>query len=344
MSVSIEKLRAEAEATGFRVDVLAKVVRLLSVLRGVRDHPFLKGRLALKGGTALNLFVFDVPRLSVDIDLNYVGAESRDGMLEERPRVERALTAVFSREKLSVRRAAEGHAGGKWRLRYQNPSGRSGMLEVDVNYMHRVPLWPIGTMDSCRLGSRGVRRIPVVDFHELVAGKLCALLSRNRARDLYDSRMALSLGIPGARFDIPGEGVNHDSCHGLLDPELLRIAFVVYGAASRKDWRTVSIEDVGFEPRELAGQLLPALRRRPAAGVGEVAEYGRRLVDDCRNLLSAVLPLREREVAFLDLLLERGDSRRFDPDRGRRDLRNRIRAQPLLRWKARKVRSRGGRS
>ena len=343
MSVSIERLRIEAEATGFRVDVLAKVVRLLSVLRGVRDHPFLKGRLALKGGTALNLFVFDVPRLSVDIDLNYVGAESRDGMLEERPRVERALTAVFARNNLSVRRAPEGHAGGKWRLRYQDPSGRSGTLEVDVNYMYRVPLWPIGTMDSCRLGSWGVRRIPVVDFHELVAGKLCALLSRNRARDLYDSRLALSLGIPGARFDTPGEAVNHDSCHGLLDPELLRIAFVVYGAAARKDWRTVSIEDVEFEPRELAGQLLPALRRRPAAGVGEVAKYGTRLVDDCRNLLSAVLPLREREVAFLDSLLERGmvDGSILTGDEG---LANRIRAQPLLRWKARNARSRRGRS
>ncbi|MDE2875803.1 MAG: nucleotidyl transferase AbiEii/AbiGii toxin family protein [Gemmatimonadota bacterium] len=342
MSVSIEKLRAEAEATGFRVDVLARVVRLMSVLRGVRDHPFLKGRLALKGGTALNLFVFDVPRLSVDIDLNYVGADSRDGMLEERPGVERALTAVFSRENLSVRRAPEGHAGGKWRLRYQDPSGRSGTLEVDVNYMYRVPLWPIGTMDSCRLGSWGVRRIPVVDFHELVAGKLCALLSRNRARDLYDSRLALSLGIPGARFDAPGEAVSHDSCRGLLDPELLRIAFVVQGAAARRDWRTVSIEDVEFEVRELAGQLLPALRRRPAAGVG-VAEYGRRLVDDCRNLLSAVLPLREREVTFLDLLLDRGivDGSILTGDEG---LAGRIRAQPLLRWKARNVRSRRGRS
>lgn len=69
MNPSIEKLEAEAEATGFRVDMLEKVVRLLGVLESVRDHPFLKGKLALKGGTALNLFVFDVPRLSIDIDL-----------------------------------------------------------------------------------------------------------------------------------------------------------------------------------------------------------------------------------------------------------------------------------
>jgi hypothetical protein len=41
--------------------------------------------MALKGGTALNLFHFDVPRLSVDIDLNYVGAIERDTMLAENP-------------------------------------------------------------------------------------------------------------------------------------------------------------------------------------------------------------------------------------------------------------------
>ncbi len=132
MRVSTEKLRAEAEATGFRQDVLAKVVRLIGVLRGVRDHPYLRGRLALKGGTALNLFVFDVPRLSVDIDLNYIGTGGRDAMLTERTRVEKALTAVFGRENLSVRKAPEEHAGGKWWLRYGGPPGRGGTLEVDV--------------------------------------------------------------------------------------------------------------------------------------------------------------------------------------------------------------------
>ena len=341
MRVSFEKLEAEAEATGFRVDMLAKVVQLMGVLRGVRDHPFLKGRLALKGGTALNLFVFEIPRLSVDIDLNYVGAGSREGMLEERPRVEQALTAVFDREDLVVRRAPAEHAGGKWWLRYTHPPGRGGTLEVDVNYMYRVPLWPVSTMESHRLGSWGVRRIPVVDIHELVAGKLCALLSRNRARDLFDSRLALSLGVPGAGFDPPGDTGQRSLCHGIPDPGLLRIAFVVYGAMARRDWRTVSIEDVAFDPRELAARLVPALRARPATGIRGAERYGRKLVDDCRNALAAVLPFKEHEVAFLDLLLEQGE---IDPSvlTDGKALADRIGAQPLLRWKARHVRQHRG--
>ena len=98
MKISREKLAAEAEATGFRSDVLERVAHLLGLLDAIRSHPFLKGKLALKGGTALNLFVFDVPRLSVDIDLNYMGAEDRQAMLAERPKIEQALRAVFARE------------------------------------------------------------------------------------------------------------------------------------------------------------------------------------------------------------------------------------------------------
>ena len=73
MRVSPERLASDAVVTGFRPDVLEKVIHLLGLLDAIRSHPFLKGKLALKGGTALNLFVFDVPRLSVDIDLNLRG-------------------------------------------------------------------------------------------------------------------------------------------------------------------------------------------------------------------------------------------------------------------------------
>ena len=118
MRVSAERIAADAAATGFRSDMLEKAIHLLGLLDVMCSHPFLKGKLALKGGTALNLFVFDVPRLSVDIDLNYVGNESREAMLEERPRLEEAIQAVFSREDFSIRRIPQEHAGGKWSLRY----------------------------------------------------------------------------------------------------------------------------------------------------------------------------------------------------------------------------------
>ena len=320
MRVSSEKLTQEAQATGFRPDVLEKVAQLLGLLDAVRSHPFLRNRLALRGGTALNLFVFDVPRLSVDIDLDHVGAEGRAGMLAERPRLEEAQQAVFGQEDFTVRRMPSEHAGGKWSLRYPTAAGQSGRIDVDVNYMYRVPLWPVRLMDSHPVGSWQAAHIPVRDIHELAAGKLAALLSRRRARDLFDCRQLLSLAT--------------------LDPFRLRVAFVVYGAMNRRDWRTVAAQDVALDPRELSSQLLPSLPASAAAGMN-ADEYGRMLVEDCRRALSALLPFNEEERAFLDHLLDHGEieGALLTADE---DMQQRINAQPWLEWKARNVRQHRG--
>jgi len=98
--------------TDFRTEILERVVHLLHLLQTINSHPFLKGKLILKGGTALNLFLFNVPRLSVDIDLNYVGALSIDSMAEERPKLDKALLDVCDREGYRVRRIPQSHAGG----------------------------------------------------------------------------------------------------------------------------------------------------------------------------------------------------------------------------------------
>ncbi|MCF6290718.1 MAG: nucleotidyl transferase AbiEii/AbiGii toxin family protein [Desulfobacterales bacterium] len=321
MKISHEKLTAEAAATGFRSDVLEKVARLLGLLDALGSHPFLKGKLALKGGTALNLFVFDVPRLSVDIDLNYVGAEDREAMLAERPKIEQAARAVFAREGFTVRRMPEEHAGGKWLLRYQSAAGLSGNLEVDLNFMFRVPLWPVTISDSHPVGAWRATGIPIIDIHELAAGKLAALLARRQARDLFDSHGILHMGN--------------------FDHERLRTAFVVYGAMNRKDWRTVSADDLDFDAVELARQLIPTLRVNASAGQETSAEYGTRLGDECRQALSAVLPFTEAERAFLDLLLDQGeiDSTILTADP---TLQERIQRQPLLEWKAINVRKHKG--
>jgi len=188
------ELRREAAATGFRVEVIEKVIRLVELLETLRSHPFLKPRIALKGGTALNLFVFDVPRLSVDIDLNYIGAADRETMLADRSKLDQAIQAVCGRLGIQVRRTPSDHAGGKWRLSYTTVSGRPGTLELDVNFMLRTPLWPHEVIASHSVGSSSARDVPVLDAHELAAGKLAALFSREASRDLFDARELLRRG------------------------------------------------------------------------------------------------------------------------------------------------------
>lgn len=152
MNLSLQDIQAEAAATGFLPETLDKVIRLIGLLEAVRNHPFLKDRVALKGGTALNLFVFDLPRLSVDIDLNYIGSADRDVMLAEREKVEQAIMAICGREGFTPRRIPQEHAGGKWRLGYTNALGRNANLEIDVIFTLRVPLWPVQVRDSHPVG------------------------------------------------------------------------------------------------------------------------------------------------------------------------------------------------
>jgi predicted nucleotidyltransferase component of viral defense system len=322
MRISKERLEAVAETTGFRAEVLEKAIHLLSLLDGFRSHPFLNKRLVLKGGTALNLFNFNLPRLSVDIDLNYIGAVERETMLAERPNVEEAIRATCTREGFAVRKIPEEHAGGKWLLRYESALGQGGNLQVDLNFMFRIPLWPVKTLNSHPVGPHEAKGIQVLDIHEIAAGKLCALMARHQARDLFDSHQLL--------------------CRDDLELKRLRLAFVAYGAMNRKDWRMVSLEDVSFEADELSLQLIPLLRIRSTEENQAPVSYGKRLVKECRDKLSVVLPLTDSETEFLNLLLDKGE---IAPSllTSDKDMQNRISRHPLLEWKALNVRQYKGR-
>ncbi len=321
MKFSSSEILPAAESTGFKAKMVEKVLHLLNLLNALNSHPFLKGKWVLKGGTALNLFVFDLPRLSVDIDLNYIGALGRKEMMTDRPKTEQATQAVFSREGFIIKRVPEEHAGGKWRLSYQSFTGQSGNLEVDLNFMFRQPLWDIRPADSHPIGDFQAKNIPVLDLHELAAGKLAALLARGQARDLFDCHRILNMDD--------------------LERDRLRIAFVVYGGMNRKDWRTVSIEDVDFDAAELARQLISTLHVRAIQEQGSPAEYGVQLVEECRKALSVVLPFTDAEREFLDLLLDKGkiDASILTDDAA---LQLRIQTQPMLEWKALNVRKHRG--
>lgn len=319
MKVSREKLTRESQTTGFRPEVLEKVIHLLNLLEGFTRHPFLKGRLALKGGTALNLFLFDFPRLSVDIDLNYIGAVDRDTMMAERPKVEQAVQAVCLREGMSITPVPKDHAGGKWRLRYDSALGEGGNLEVDLSFMFRVPLWPI-TLRHAKVGSYSATQIPVLDLHELAAGKFAALLARQASRDLFDAHQLLM------RSD--------------LDQKSLRLGFVLYGAMNRKDWRTVTVEDVGYDPRELENQLIPFVRSEFLVKQ-KAGDWAASMIAECRDRLGAVLPLSTGEIAFLNRILDHGE---IVPEllTANDEMAERIKTHPLLEWKAVNVRQHKG--
>jgi len=156
---SIQTLQRIADDTGHQAGTLEKVIRLLDILQETAGDTILSERLALKGGTALNVFHLGLDRLSVDIDLNYVGALDRSAMEAERPEVEAALNRLLASQGYVVRRQPDEHAGGKWLLRFASALGGNATLELDVNNMARQPLFGATRMPSTALGDVRAERV-----------------------------------------------------------------------------------------------------------------------------------------------------------------------------------------
>lgn len=188
MRIQAAEIRAVAAENGFEARNVEKTARLLSLLTAMSRHGFLQDRFALKGGTALHLFVMDMDRLSIDIDIHYTGA----GGIDEYPQFVAAMRDVFAREGLLVNRKSLPkptrdvlvcRAGY---MRVADELARRDLVTVDVDFRPNALLaFPV-RRDSRRLGAWQACNVPLADTYEIMAGKMAALLDRGKARDLYD--------------------------------------------------------------------------------------------------------------------------------------------------------------
>lgn len=171
--------------------------------------------------------------------------------------------------------------------------------------------------DSRPLGAFSATRIPVLDVHELAVGKLSALFSRGACRDLFDAHYLF-------------QKISFDA-------RRLRLGFVVYGGASRRDWRTVKIEEITADPRDVERQLVPVLRTDLAPEKTEIESWSRKLGEECRDFLGTLLPFKPKELEFLARLNEQGeiDAALLTEDTAMQET---LRSHPGLLWKAQNVR------
>ena len=151
-------------------------------------------RLALKGGTAINLFVQDLPRLSVDIDLTYTGTEERETALT---RIHEALSV------LKTRLEARGLRVNPTLL--PQTSAWVKLTVGDGRVQVKVEVAPVlrGTVHlPARRRTRpgvearfGYAEVLMLALPDLYAGKLVAALDRQHPRDLYDVHLFLEQGL-----------------------------------------------------------------------------------------------------------------------------------------------------
>jgi len=308
-----------AGESGFRADSVEKVLRLCGILERLDRHPTTRGAWLLKGGTALNLLHLKVPRMSVDIDLNFVGAADREGMLAARPEFEAALVAVCEREGCTVKRTPNEHAGGKFRLRFVSVLGGSQNLEVDVSYVARVPL--LGTERlATRFPPDDPIEVPTLSLLELAAGKFTALVQRTVARDAFDAANLLDL-VPG-----------------LLENTEFRLAFVCSVAGGRHDPRDLLPSDQLPGALAVKQQLIPVLQQGGNGSVPDPEELRAWIDRRLEGAVNRLLDWSAAERRFLDRLHDEGivDAEVLHADPV---IQERIRSQPMLLWKAQNVRN-----
>ena len=137
-------LGRKAKELGFVRDTFEKVCRLVEVLRVMEADAVLSPCLALKGGTAINLTIFDLPRLSVDIDLDYSKNVSRDEMLAEREEITSRIKKYMTAAGYTLGgRSKSYHALDSFVFEYQNAAGMRDNLKIEINYMIRCHVLPV---------------------------------------------------------------------------------------------------------------------------------------------------------------------------------------------------------
>lgn len=193
MILDRDRISTLSVESGFPPGPLEKVIRLGEVAAAVGRHPLLSRVLVLKGGTALNLFDGPPPRLSVDLDFNDIGAVDREAMLEARPDVERAVAAIARELRYEIRRSRDEFAGRKFYLSYVGTSGSPDRIEIDLNFLHRIPLAPLRKAVMWQPGDLSQPEVQLCGLPEIAAGKVRALLDRGKPRDLFDV-----IRLPGA--------------------------------------------------------------------------------------------------------------------------------------------------
>jgi predicted nucleotidyltransferase component of viral defense system len=162
---------------------------------------------ALKGGTAINLFVQDMPRLSVDIDLTYLPVEDRDKSLAN-------IEATLKQIAQDVKR----YIGGSFvdEMPIRNPSMVSKLkiirneseIKIEPNLVIRGSVF---SCEECELSIKAqeafemTTKMRIVSLADLYGGKICAALDRQHPRDLFD-----------IKFLLDGEGITENIRKGFL--------------------------------------------------------------------------------------------------------------------------------
>lgn len=302
-----------AKEYGFMRDTFEKVLRLKNILKFINEDEYLNSHLALKGGTAINMTIFNLPRLSVDIDLDFIPNFSRQDMLSSREKITTMIKSYMQEEGYQFSSTSRySFSLDALYFQYQNAGGNRDVLKIEINYSLRAHIFD------------PVKRKVLTDFFdddlevltltpmEIFAAKANALMSRAAARDLYDFNNMVHYGL----FDES-------------ELEMLRKCIIYYNTISQehinKAFDTSVIENLTFS--KIRRDLFPVLRFKDNFDLEGRKQSARKYIANVMNIAEKE---REYMIAF--------ENKEYKPELlfEDEDIIERIKEHPMAMWKCQK--------
>lgn len=303
-----------SKETGFIQSTLEKVERLIKILEWMNGDEKLNKILALKGGTAINTAIFNFPRLSVDIDLDLTKNLSKEEMIKERENIHNLLVNYLNinNYKINMEKSKNVYALDSIVAEYVDIKGNTDNIKMEINYMNRVHILETKNIKV----STDVFKDKHLTIHcihpiEIYASKLCALLSRTTARDLYDVYTLSKYNL----FD--------DDEKRLLK-QCLMLEYIAVNNYKLEDMDIERIEKL--ERQDIKTKLLPTLKDRnpKKSNVDEMKQ-------EVREYLKNILIIDDNIKCFYDKF-QKGI---YEPELLFEDneIIERIKEHPMIMWK-----------
>lgn len=295
---------------GFVRDTFEKVLRLKEILAFINTNAYLNSHLALKGGTAINLTIFNMPRLSVDIDMDFTPNLSLEEMTDAREKIKILLTSYMADNGYTLSTASRySHSLDAFMFQYRNAGGNMDMIKVELNYSLRSHIYTPVTRKIITDAFHDSMEIRTLTPMEIFAAKANALMNRAAARDLYDFNNMIALGL----FDE-------------TEFEAFRKCIIFYASISaeiiNKEFDTSAIDQISFT--KIRRDLFPVLRKKDNFDLESRKS-------SVKKYIKELMVLTPEEKQYLELF----EAKEYRPELLFKDaeILNNIKTHPMALWK-----------
>lgn len=304
------ELGKSAREYGFVRDTFEKVLRLKEILAFINTDVYLNSHLALKGGTAINLTIFNMPRLSVDIDMDFTPNLPSEDMIDAREKIKILLISYMADNGYTLSAASRySHSLDVFMFQYRNAGGNMDMIKVEINYSLRSHIYAPVTRKIITDAFHDSMEIRTLTPMEIFAAKANALMNRAAARDLYDFNNMIAFGL----FDE-------------TEFEAFRKCIIFYASISaeviNKEFNTSAIDQISFT--KIRRDLFPVLRKKDNFDLENRKSSAKKYIRE-------LMVLTPEEKQYLELFEEK----EYQPELLFKDaeILNNIKTHPMALWK-----------